>query len=79
MDAPNIFVESRNKPLCNVPDMLKGSSPVDGGNLLLTESEYDEFLSHEPEALKYIKRFYGAKEFLHNEKTLVSMVRKRIT
>lgn len=68
MDAPNIFVESRNKPLCNVPDMLKGSSPVDGGNLLLTESEYDEFLSHEPEALKYIKRFYGAKEFLHNEK-----------
>ena len=40
MDAPNIFIESRNKPLCAVPDMLKGSSPVDGGNLLLTKEDY---------------------------------------
>ena len=67
MDAPNIFIESRNKPLCAVPDMLKGSSPVDGGNLLLTKEDYKEFANKEPQALKYIKRFYGAKEFLHNE------------
>ena len=67
MDAPNIFIESRNKPLCAVPDMLKGSSPVDGGNLLLTKEDYEEFANKEPQALKYIKRFYGAKEFLHNE------------
>lgn len=64
--SPDVFVENRNKPLCSVPEMLKGSSPVDGGNLLLTKEEYDEFAQKEPQALKYIKRFYGAKEFLHN-------------
>lgn len=67
MDAPDIFIESRNKPICAVPNMLKGSSPVDGGNLLLTKEAFEEFANKEPQALKYIKRFYGAKEFLHND------------
>lgn len=33
-----VFIESRKKPLCSVPQIVKGSSPVDGGNLLLSES-----------------------------------------
>ena len=66
MDAPNVFINSRKKPLCNVPDMLKGSSPVDGGNLLISADEYDNLSKKEPQATQYIKRFYGAKEFLHN-------------
>lgn len=63
MDAPDIFIGSRNKPICNVPDVVKGSSPVDGGNLLVEENEYKEFTKQEQ---GYIKRFFGAREFLHN-------------
>jgi hypothetical protein len=66
MSAPNIFVESRSKPICEVPEMVKGSSPVDGGNFFLTDEEYLKFQEKEKPALKYIKLFYGAKEYLHN-------------
>lgn len=66
LEAPDVFIESRNKPICNVPEVLKGSSPVDGGNLLLTDAEYHELIAKEPHAEKYIKKFCGAKEYLHN-------------
>ena len=66
MDAPNVFVESRNHPLCEVPEIVKGSSPVDGGNFFLDENDYQYFAQKEPESLKYIKKFLGAKEYLHN-------------
>ncbi len=63
MSAPDIFICSRNKPICNVPEMLKGSSPVDGGNLLVTDEEYKTF---SPVEQQYIQRFLGAREYLHN-------------
>ena len=68
LDAPDVFVENRKKPLCGVPEMIKGSIPVDGGNLIIEEQDYDVFVKQEPEALPYIKRFMGAREFLHDEK-----------
>lgn len=48
-----------------MPEMIKGSSPVDGGNLLFTNEEYKEFIEQEPLAKKYMKHFWGAREFLH--------------
>ena len=66
MDAPNVFITSRNKPISEVPEMIKGSSPVDGGNLLLANEEYNELLEKNPGIEKLIKRFFGAREYLHN-------------
>lgn len=66
-DAPDIFIENRKKPLCNVPEMQKGSIPVDDGNFFFESDEYKEFIKKEPNAKKYIRRFYGAREFLHSE------------
>ena len=42
--APNIFIESRNKPICHVPEIIYGNKPVDGGNLLLSDEEYHELI-----------------------------------
>ncbi|MBP3221524.1 MAG: hypothetical protein J6M43_05750 [Neisseriaceae bacterium] len=68
IDAPpDILIESRNKPICNVTDILKGSIPVDDGNFFFTTEEKEDFLVKEPKAEKYIRKFYGAREFLHNE------------
>ena len=67
-DAPTIFIDDRKTPLCDVPELVKGSSPVDGQNLLLTEEEYEAFQKKEPGALPYIFPFLGAKEFLHDVK-----------
>ena len=66
LDAPNVLVMSRNKPLYAVPEMLKGSSPVDGGYLLFADNEYRDFIEKEPKAAKFFKRFLGAREYLHN-------------
>lgn len=67
VDSADVFVDNRSKPLCDVPEMSKGSIPVDEGNFFLNADEYPEFIKQEPKAVKYIKKFYGAKEFLHNE------------
>ncbi|MBR1632289.1 MAG: class I SAM-dependent DNA methyltransferase [Bacteroidales bacterium] len=66
LDAPGVFIESRVKPLCDVPEIRKGNQPTDGGNLIIEKEDYDEFIKKEPAALPYIKRFFGAKEYLNN-------------
>ena len=65
-DAPNIFVLSRSKPLCNVPAIRKGNQPTDGGNLIIEASDLADFLTREPKAEKYIKKLIGAKEYINN-------------
>jgi len=64
-DAPAIFVESRSRPLCNVPEIGIGNKPIDGGNYLFKKEEMEEFLEKEPLAAKYFRPWYGAEEFIH--------------
>ena len=66
MDAPDVFIESRNKPLCDVPEIAMGNQPIDGGHYLFTTEEKEAFVKCEPKAEKYFKHWYGAQEFLHN-------------
>ena len=68
IDAPDIFILSRTKPICAVPEMTSGNRPADGGHLIIEESEYDEFIKKEPHALPYIRRLSGATEFINNKK-----------
>ena len=67
IDAPDIFVESRNKPLCDMPTMIYGAKPTDGGNLLLSAEEKDELQNAEPQAIPFIKRLIGSQEFINNK------------
>lgn len=67
MDAEDIFIKSRSKTLKNVPEMVKGSIPVDDGNLIIEKEDYKAFETQEPEAMQFIKPYLGAKEFLHNQ------------
>ncbi len=68
LDAPNIIVGSRNAPLSNVPPMVYGSKPADGGHLILEAEDYDDFIAREPGAKKFIRPLLGAVDFLHNKK-----------
>lgn len=67
-DAPDIIVESRNKPLCKVSPMVYGNKPADGGNLIIEDSDYKDFITREPQAQKYIKPLLGAAEYLHGKR-----------
>ena len=67
IDAPDIYVESRNKSLCDVPQMVYGNKPVDGGYLFLDSDERQEVLIKEPQIEKFIKRIYGSVEYINNK------------
>lgn len=68
VDAKDILIEKRTKPLCEVPKMSFGNMPLDGGHLLLSDEEKNEFLKIEPKAEKFILPLISAKEFLNNQK-----------
>lgn len=68
VDGPDAFVESRNKPLCDVPQMITGNRPADGGHLIIEAEDYDDFLAKEPGAIPYIKKLTGALEYINNKK-----------
>lgn len=68
MDAPEIFIDSRSKPICSVPQMTTGNRPADGGHLIIEDEDYGTFISKEPEARKYIKKLVGSVEFINNKK-----------
>lgn len=68
IDAPNLLVKSRNKPLCDVSKMVYGNKPADGGFLIIEDADYEKFIKDEPQAVKYIRPLLGAVEYLHNKK-----------
>ena len=62
------FVERRKKPLCDVPEMVFGSMPNDGGHLIIEDSKCSAFKRAEPAAKQYIRRFMGSEEFINGTK-----------
>lgn len=68
VDAKDIALLPRTKPICNVPEMINGSKVVDGGHLLFTEDEKNDFLSKEPKAINFIREFIGSEEYINNFK-----------
>lgn len=68
VDAPNVFIESRSTPICDVPKMTTGNRPADGGHLIIEAEDYADFIKREPNAVKYIKKLVGSTEFINNKK-----------
>jgi hypothetical protein len=67
-NAPDIIIQSRNKPLCNVPQMVYGNKPADGGHLIIEDNDYEDFIKKEPQAKQFIKPLLGAEEYLNAKK-----------
>ena len=67
IDAPDVYIESRKHPLYDVPEMVTGNRPADGGHLIIEAEDYDDFIKQEPSSQKYIKKLLGAAEFINNK------------
>lgn len=67
LDAPDVFIDSRATALCDIPQMVYGNKPTDGGFLFLTSEERDEILLKEPDVAKFIRQIYGATEYINNK------------
>ncbi len=60
----NICVRRRTKPLGMLHEMVKGNQPTDGGNFILSTQEKETLISHFPGAKIFVKKYYGAQEFI---------------
>lgn len=67
-DAPDILIQKRNEPLPNVPVVIKGYQPTDGGFLILDDSQKKALINKEPEAANWIKPLITAKEYIAGKK-----------
>jgi len=67
VDAPNVLLMNREKPISNIPAMRFGSMPRDGGFLIFTMEEKEEFIAKCPAAEKWLKPYIGAHEFINGE------------
>lgn len=68
LNASTIFIESRKKPICSVPDMVYGNKPTDGGNLFLTSEEYTNIIKKDKIVAKYARQILGSNEYINNKK-----------
>lgn len=68
IDAENVYIEHRIKPICDVPEMCMGNIELGNGNLIINDDDYDEFIANEPVAKKFIKKLIGAEEFINGKK-----------
>ncbi len=66
-DAPNISIQSRNKPLCDVPTLQNGGKPTEGGYLILTEEDKDELLNKYPQAKRFLRPYMMGKDFIQRK------------
>ena len=68
VDAKDIFVGKRRKPICNIPEISFGSMPNDGGNFLFTDEEKNAFIEQETKTEKFFRPLISAHEFLNGHK-----------
>lgn len=67
VEGPDLVISNLRNPLCDVPRMIWGNKPTDGGNLLFeNETSKNEFLENEPRAEKWIRPFISGRDFLNN-------------
>lgn len=67
LDAPDIFIEAKQKPICDVPQMLNGGKPTEGGFLILTDEERAELLHENPQAEKFLRPYMMGKDFIQRK------------
>lgn len=66
-EGDNLIVHKRKRPISNLPEMIYGNMPLEGGFLKLEINEF-ESLNENLEIRKFIRPLAGGNEFLKGEK-----------
>ena len=65
--GPDVALPIRRAPLCEVPEIVNGNKPADGGFLIVEDNERADFLRDNPSAAPYLKPFLCAEEYLNGK------------
>ena len=61
-----LLIDKREKPICNVPEMLYGSMPIDDGHLILEREDVEALLKESADNSKFIRKYAGGAEIINN-------------
>ncbi|MGN6495991.1 MAG: type IIL restriction-modification enzyme MmeI [Tsuneonella sp.] len=61
----HLVVKEESKPINGAGRVISGTQPIDGGHLIFEPNERAEFLSEEPRAGDWMRRFVGAQDFIN--------------
>ena len=67
LDAPNVIISRCSSSISNLPEMVFGNKPTDGGYLILNKVEKENLLSQYPEAKSLIRKYQGADSYINGE------------
>lgn len=70
-----VIVEKAMKPLTGISEMVFGSKPVDGGNLLLDRDELEALGLSTQDRSKYVRRIVGSEEFINGKQRYCLWIR----
>jgi hypothetical protein len=66
VDAANILICKRNSPLCDIPPIIEGITPLDNGLMSFSKEEYLTFLTKEPAAKKWFKQWITGQSYINS-------------
>jgi hypothetical protein len=67
VSSPNIEVQLAKKPLNDLPGMVRGNMPYDGGHLLMTADEVSDLKLNHEQRQRFVRRIYGSAEFIQGK------------
>jgi type I restriction-modification system DNA methylase subunit len=67
VEGKDIFVTTRTKPLCDVPEIIKGSETTDDGHFMLNLEEVNQLKEKHPESSKFVRPFFGGRDFINGQ------------
>ena len=62
-----IFIDKRERPICDVPQIMYGSMPIDDGHLILNREDVDALLKESPDNARFIRKYAGGDEIIKNK------------
>jgi hypothetical protein len=65
VDFPFVIVKKSTRSISNLPDMVRGNMPYDGGHLLLTREEARSEGFFDQDHREYLRRLIGSSEMIH--------------
>ncbi|MGH1367475.1 MAG: class I SAM-dependent DNA methyltransferase [Maritimibacter sp.] len=65
--AENVVVAKRSKPSGEFGNIEAGGKPVEGGHLLIDAAEAGALISRDKRSLAFLKRAYGASEYIRGD------------
>ena len=65
VEGSPLFIDKSDHPICDVPEILYGSMPIDDGHLILDKEEVEALLQESADNQRFIRKYAGGAEIIN--------------